>query len=78
MIKKYHYRLDGLASGGQSWCVEGNIESEWNDVFDTVLSHSFHELTKGRAIFGKPGLGCRGPYNMTRLTLEQLPESRLQ
>jgi hypothetical protein len=81
MIKKYHYRLEGLAAQSQSWCVEGEVESEWCDVFETILSHAFHQLTRGKAIYGKPGIGCRGPYNMTKLTLDQLPamaEARMQ
>lgn len=70
MTKKYHYQLDGLA-GSQNWRVEGDIESEWCDVIDGVMTQAFHKLTKGNAVVG---VKCKGPYNITRLILEQRRE----
>lgn len=74
MIKRYHFQMQGTAAQGQTWAVSGDIEAEWHDVLDVSMKHTFGKLTQGKAVYGKPGVGCRGPYNITLFKVEQYNE----
>jgi hypothetical protein len=69
--KAYHFTIEGTAAGDQVWSTTGRIECEWIDAFTVAMQRSFDDLTKGRAIYGKPGIGCRGPYDIHRLLIER-------
>ena len=78
MIRTYKYTIKGRASGGQQWQTEGEIADAGNDlviVFNRAMESSFHQLTNGQAVFGKPGVGCKGPYSIQSALIEKLPWS---
>lgn len=75
---KYTYEVSGTAAGGQSWKTTGEIETEPGDfvlALTQVMKLSFQQLTQGKAVFGNPGVGCRGPYSIKRYVLEAVPLS---
>lgn len=64
--------VSGTAAGGQSFECRGAIDNaDWNDqdLLGRAMRDSFMQLTQGKAVFGKPGIGCRGPYKITRFEL---------
>lgn len=67
-MDKFSYKLTGIAAAGQTWEVEGEYElhtpSAVPDMFLDILAQSFQALTHGKAVYGRPGLGCRGPYKI--------------
>ena len=71
---KYRYEISGTAAGEQTWTTTGISKDvtpgAFQSVFDDALRETFQLLTEGKAIFGKPGLGCSGPYTLTRLLIE--------
>lgn len=71
----YKYTMKGTAADGQSWSTNGEVSVDKPGEFANALAQaqmdSFMQLTNGKAVFGKPGLGCRGPYNIDRFTLEK-------
>lgn len=73
MISRYTFCVQGKAADGQSWKVEGDVVSERAGDFQLVLNsameRSFFQLTRGKAVFGRPGVGCRGPYSITSLSV---------
>jgi hypothetical protein len=72
----YRYEVFGTAADGQTWVAEGEIESanpgEFARVPIQALHRSFDQLTDGKAVYGKPGLACRGPYRMRRFLIEDI------
>lgn len=69
MIKRYTYQVKGTTAEGQTWTTEGAVECEWHAVFDRAMRETFQKLTQGEAVFGHPGLGCRGPYDITEMRI---------
>jgi hypothetical protein len=71
---KYNYQMDGEAAAGQSWITNGIIElptpGEFVRLSELALRDSFQKLTNNKAVYGKPGLGCVGPYKIRKLVLE--------
>lgn len=42
------------------------------DIFAALanaMRENFLKITEGKAVFGEPGKGCRGPYEVTKITL---------
>jgi hypothetical protein len=74
MNKAYRYTVEGSGAAGQTFKTEGVVEAEFHDLFNTVMIDTFNQLTKGRAIYGKPGVGCQGPYDMHRVVVEQVQQ----
>jgi hypothetical protein len=66
---KARYKVEGSAADGQTWTIEGNVSGELPDILTTAIHDSFGQLTGGKAVFGHPGLGCRGPYKVARFEL---------
>lgn len=67
------YTVEGTAAGGQTYICEGQVNrdiGEIPDCFVDVMRSSFNQLTSGKAVFGQPGVGCRGPYSVTRIELK--------
>lgn len=78
---KLRYTVNGTAADGQTYEVAGTLSCQPGDfVFATkrAMQMAFMELTQGKAVFGKPGLGCSGPYTVTRLLVEEIPEPTLK
>jgi hypothetical protein len=74
---RYAYQVRGTAADGQTWDVTGVVVTnglgEFMDTPNLSMRDAFMKLTEGRAQYGKPGLGCRGPYRVTHLSItEQL------
>jgi hypothetical protein len=72
MDKQYRFTLNGTAAHGQTWQTDGVVECDFADVFHTAMRYSFAQLTDGKAIYGKPGIGCNGPYDIHRVLIEQV------
>lgn len=72
MNKTFRYTFEGTGGDGQTWKTEGTVTCKFLNVFDVAGAASFDQLTSGRAVFGKPGVGCRGPYDIHKVTIEQV------
>lgn len=72
---KFNYEVSGTAADRQTWLITGNIEQEKPGDFpvtmDEVMRQVFTRLTKGEAIFGRPGIGCHGPYQIVKFLIEE-------
>jgi hypothetical protein len=67
---RYDYVITGTAANGQTWTTRGTVEAESASFLDTPLmamQESFESLTQGKAVYGQPGVGCRGPYQVTAM-----------
>jgi hypothetical protein len=72
LMRTFFYTMGGRASGGQTWKVRGTVQLDagvFAEAFEMAMRDSFRQLTGGKAVFGKPGLGCSGPYEVTSFTL---------
>jgi len=69
----YTYEIEGSASGGQTWKTTGTVEGagDFTGAVYDAIGDSFVQLTKGKAIYGRPGVGCSGPYRMTKMTIRE-------
>jgi hypothetical protein len=71
---KYKWTVAGTAADGQTWQTTGEIDvatgGDFHPALTNVMRLSFQQLTKGNAVFGQPGVGCRGPYMITRYVVE--------
>jgi hypothetical protein len=74
MIKPYHYVVEGSGNNGQTFKVEGTVATEFHDTLHVAMMNSFEKITKGQAVFGKPGVGCKGPYDVHRIVIEQIKQ----
>jgi hypothetical protein len=72
MIRSYRYTIEGSGAHGQTFRTEGDVTSDFHDAFHVSMVDTFEKLTKGKAIFGKPGVGCQGPYDIHRVVIEQV------
>lgn len=75
-MRCYHYRVHGIGGQGQTWAVTGIVEIDCEKrsfavVPQFVIENAFEKLTHGKAVYGSPGLGCVGPYRITRLLVEE-------
>lgn len=70
----YRYEIEGTGADAHTWKVEGEIANVtpggFMDCFTKAMLAAFSQLTAGKAIYGKPGVGCRGPYKITRCVLQ--------
>lgn len=66
------YTVEGTGANGQTWKCEGHVPMDIPDpeCLTAVLRSSFNQLTGGKAIYGQPGVGCRGPYKFVRIELK--------
>jgi hypothetical protein len=73
---RYKYEVSGTASGGQTWTSSGEVTMEKEGAFwlvpDRAMREAFMQLTDGRAVYGLPGVGCKGPYTFLRLAIERV------
>ena len=72
MIKHWSYQVLGQAADGTAWQTSGTVESDAANVWERVMIQTFHALTHGKAIYGKPGVGCKGPYDIKSVRVEQI------
>jgi hypothetical protein len=75
MTIRYQYHLEGGAAGEQTWSASGIIQIEkagdFAEVPDRAIRETFLKLTTGKAVYGRPGVGCKGPYSIKRLVIEE-------
>jgi hypothetical protein len=72
----YAYTMKGSAADGQTWETNGAVEvapPDFPDVAMLALKDTFMKLTQGNAVFGHPGVGCKGPYSIAELTVKANP-----
>jgi hypothetical protein len=79
-MTRYRYRVEGLDRNQQTWATSGTVTTELEGSFPLavgdILSASFDQLTEGKAVYGQPGVGCVGPYQIVKLIVErQVDES---
>lgn len=70
---QYKYEISGTAVRGQTWVTTGEVEIRDGMFYDMLMhigSKSFTQLTDGKAVFGQPGVGCQGPYRITKFVVE--------
>ena len=79
-IVTYFYAVEGSASGGQTWATDGTVDvvgrGEFLRAVSEAMCRSFATLTLGKAIYGQPGVGCTGPYRVTKFTISEREESK--
>jgi hypothetical protein len=71
-MRTYNYVMSGTAARSQTWEAAGSIELAPGDfglAFNEAMRSAFGKLTKGEAVFGQPGVGCSGPYQIMRFSL---------
>lgn len=73
---QYRYTMKGTAADNQTWTTTGEVktvrEDDWPRALDQAQRDSFMQLTRGKAVFGLPGVGCRGPYQITKFEIERV------
>jgi hypothetical protein len=73
---RYRYEIAGSAQGGQTWVTVGEVEAyapgDFPHMPGLALEQSFMKLTAGQAVYGSPGIGCKGPYGITRMVIEKV------
>lgn len=72
--KPWQFTISGSGADGSTFETTGKMQCEFHDSFDLAMKSTFDQLTSGRAIYGKPGVGCRGPYDITKLVIEQVKQ----
>jgi hypothetical protein len=74
-MKTFRYTINGLAAHGQTWGTSGIVKIiNAADVFNIAMHESFTRLTEGKAVYGQPGAGCSGPYDISRVLIERVPD----
>lgn len=74
MRKSYRFTVDGHGAEGATFQTTGTTLCELAHAFDIAMEESFHQLTNGKAVYGSPGVGCRGPYSIRRVLIEEQPQ----
>ena len=68
----FQFNVSGTTAEGVSWACSGQVTCETVDVWTRVLELSFRDLTRGRAVFGRPGVGCKGPYEVQEVSVKRI------
>lgn len=71
-MKTYRYTTQGCDVDGKVWEAKGVLRCEINAAMDAALKDTFRQLTNGNAVYGMPGVGCNGPYDIQRVVIEQV------
>ena len=72
-MQQYKFTIEGATGAGNTYTTTGTVEAHTRDFIgacENAMRECFQQLTSGRAIFGQPGAGCRGPYSITKMTIE--------
>jgi hypothetical protein len=78
-VAKYNYEIEGTDVNGRTWKAIGSIPPcDMMSIFDHAMQAAFAQLTQGKAVYGHPGVGCRGPYHITRVVLQDADTKTLQ
>lgn len=72
----YTFTVSGTDSVGKGWQTQTKHPvdgvPDFEKIFARGMAESFAMLTGGKAVFGEPGIGCTGPYDITKIVIEQL------
>ena len=70
----WKYEVSGMGANGQTWTVIGEVantkQGDFPYLSERAMRAVFQTLTNGKAVYGKPGVGCSGPYRVKRFLLE--------
>ena len=66
--KTYRWSISGLDGNDNAFYTHGTVTCDFPAIVNEALAQSFDQLTNGKAIFGMPGLGCKGPYKIMGFT----------
>lgn len=72
MRKQWRFRISGSGAEGATFEASGSLLCDFGESFDQAMQETFRQLTNGRAVYGSPGVGCRGPYDIRNVTIEQV------
>lgn len=74
-MRVYNYTMAGTGADDAPWEVSGQLSiddpHEFTRTCNELARDAFLGLTSGRATFGHPGVGCLGPYRVTKFSFEQ-------
>lgn len=68
-MKTYSFKITGSDADGTPWQTSGQLKCSYDQVFKRANMETFEQLTEGKAVFGQPGKGCRGPYEIERVEI---------
>jgi hypothetical protein len=72
----FTFHVTGIDGNRQKWSFEGRTSDSGIGGFvamtDVVMEKVFLALTEGRALYGKPGVACSGPYQIRTLRIEEI------
>lgn len=71
----FKYSIAGTAANEQTWSMQGTVECSFSNAHDMVMNQTFEALTDGKAVYGKPGQGCQGPYQITHFHIDAVEEN---
>lgn len=74
MRKSFRFTIDGHGAEGATFQTSGTTLCELAHAFDIAMEVTFHQLTNGKAVYGSPGVGCRGPYAIKRVLIEEVAQ----
>lgn len=74
MIKHYRLVVDGSGADGQTFQATTELACEFHEAMSLGMVDIFQQITQGRATYGNPGVGCRGPYDIHRVLIEQVKQ----
>ena len=72
---KYTFEVSGYAADNQTWTITGETTGNRGDfplIPSIAMREAFAQLTNGKAVYGKPGIGCNGPYRISRMLIEEV------
>ena len=73
-IARYNWSMSGTGAHDHTWETSGNTEinpGQFDTIMGTAMIETFEMLTQGKAVYGKPGVGCYGPYRIKRFLIEE-------
>jgi hypothetical protein len=73
VTRTYRIKVGGEDAKGQTWEIEDVVHCEFQELWHMTASRVFNRLTEGKAEFGRPGTGCKGPYRITDIEMHLEP-----
>lgn len=71
-MNRYKFKIEGIDANNNTWTTTGTVTGDFMECLTEACRQSFLCLTQGKAVFGSPGVGCRGPYKITNYELKAL------
>lgn len=67
----WSYTVEGTNALRQTWAARGHVNAKFPEVLEEACRHAFLAVTAGKAQFGRPGVGCQGPYTINRVEVSR-------